>query len=194
MKTILWILSIIIILIVAWYLISPLFRNEVVNDPDPFSLPEPEEFSDMSENDLQKIRDESLEAAAQMPEKEMSEAMPDAEGSVSTDSSGVFKGADSFHRGSGVASILTLPNGESILRLENFSVTNGPDLHILVSEHPDPSSRSEVKQNYIDLGRLKGNAGNQNYSFPEGEDISRFKSVVIYCDPFHVIFATAPLE
>jgi hypothetical protein len=46
---------------------------------------------------------------------------------------------------------------------------------------------------YLDLGSLKGNLGNQNYDIPAGTDINQFKSVVIYCLPFHVVFSTADL-
>ena len=35
--------------------------------------------------------------------------------------------------------------------------------------------------------------GNQNYEVPAGTDVSEYKTVVIYCVPFHVVFATAPL-
>ena len=47
---------------------------------------------------------------------------------------------------------------------------------------------------YVDLGSLKGNRGSQNYDIPPGVDLSSGEwSVVIYCQPFHVIFATAQL-
>jgi hypothetical protein len=36
--------------------------------------------------------------------------------------------------------------------------------------------------------------GNQNYDIPAGTDLSRYQSVVIYCKPFHVVFATATLR
>jgi len=104
---------------------------------------------------------------------------------------GQFQDADSFHHGSGSATIYQLPDGGQVLRFENFSATNGPDLHVLLSEHPAPASRDEVMQGYIDLGSLKGNVGNQNYEIPAGTDISRYNSIVIYCMPFHVVFSTA---
>ena len=88
-----------------------------------------------------------------------------------------------------------MPGGEYLLRLEEFKVTNGPDLRVLLSAHPDPMSRSEVKDDgYVELGKLKGNIGNQNYEIPSGVDISGYRSVVIYCKPFHVIFSVAPLS
>jgi hypothetical protein len=105
---------------------------------------------------------------------------------------GQFQDADSFHQGSGSATIYQLPDGAQILRLEDFSVTNGPDLHVLLATSPAPTGRDDLGD-YLDLGSLKGNVGNQNYEIAASTDLSQFKSVVIYCQPFHVVFATATL-
>jgi hypothetical protein len=67
-------------------------------------------------------------------------------------------------------------------------------LHVILTKHPAPASRSDVGEDYIDLGSLKGNQGNQNYEIPVGTDLSQYQSVVIYCVPFHVVFATATLD
>ena len=107
---------------------------------------------------------------------------------------GSLRDADSFHKGSGNATIYELPDGSRFLRLEEIDVTNGPDLHVLLSAHPNPDSRNEVKDlGYVDLGKLKGNIGNQNYEIPAELDVAAYSSVVIYCQPFHVIFSVAPL-
>jgi hypothetical protein len=100
-------------------------------------------------------------------------------------------GADSFHQGSGQATIYQLPEGGHVLRFEEFDVTNGPDLHVILVKNPSPVSSADVGDDYIDLGSLKGNIGNQNYDIPAGVDLSQYQSVVIYCVPFHVVFATA---
>ena len=108
---------------------------------------------------------------------------------------GEFRDADQFHRGSGRATLYRLSDNSIVLRLEDFMVTNGPELHVLLSTHPDPRSRAEVMNaGYVDLGDLKGNIGNQNYEVANGIDISNYSSVVIYCKPFHVIFSVAPLS
>ena len=109
--------------------------------------------------------------------------------------SGNFRDADSFHRGSGQATIYQLPNGSHLLRLEDFMVTNGPDLRVLLAEPGDPMSRDELQSGgYTHLAKLKGNRGNQNYEIPADIDLSEQNSVIIYCMPFHVIFSVAPLE
>jgi hypothetical protein len=110
-------------------------------------------------------------------------------------SKGTFQGADRFHQGSGEATIYRAPDGSHLLRLENFQVTNGPELHVILSPNPAPESRDDVHQpGYLDLGSLKGNVGNQNYEIPADVDVSALSSVVIYCSPFHVVFSIAPLK
>ena len=107
---------------------------------------------------------------------------------------GDFKDADAFHRGSGQAIIYSAPGGGHLLRLENLDVTNGPALHVILSTHEDPTRGDEVKlPGYADLGPLKGNRGNQNYTIPENVDVSAIRSVVIYCKPFSVVFSVATL-
>lgn len=108
---------------------------------------------------------------------------------------GDFRDADNFHKGSGKATIYQGPDGSRLLRLEEFSVTNGPELHVILSPHPDPGTSGDVKTDgYVDLGKIKGNKGNQNYPIPDGVDTSRMESVIIYCKPFNVIFSVAALS
>ncbi|MEM7734225.1 MAG: DM13 domain-containing protein [Deinococcota bacterium] len=102
---------------------------------------------------------------------------------------GSFMDADNFHRGEGTA--LVFAQGEQqVLRFEDFRVTNGPDLHVLLVENIDGRSHDELG-NTLDLGQLKGNVGSQNYVIPEGTDLSQYTGVMIYCVPFSVTFATA---
>ncbi len=106
---------------------------------------------------------------------------------------GSFVGADDFHKGSGTA-VIVRAGTQRGLRFENFQVTNGPDLYVYLAVHPEPRSRQEVAQGYVSLGKLKGNIGAQNYEIPARTDLAKYRSVVIYCQPFHVVFATATLQ
>ncbi len=101
---------------------------------------------------------------------------------------GEFQDADAAHRGSGTATVLQGPSGGAVLRLENFSVTNGPDLFVVLSPSPD-----EYVEGAINLGDLKATDGNFNYEIPAGTDLSKFQSVVIWCRQFDVTFAFASL-
>ena len=108
---------------------------------------------------------------------------------------GMFRDADSFHKGEGSATLYELPDGSHVLRFEDFRVTNGPDLRVILASHPDPMSRGNVHSGeYVELGKLKGNIGNQNYPLPEGLSPDDYNSVIIYCKPFQVIFSVAPLS
>jgi Electron transfer DM13 len=180
--------SVIVLGWMSWYLASPLFIDEVVDEEFPIAAPGEEALAQVSE------KDEAV-AAEEMPEQKMAEPMPETEADTPTlIGQGQFQDGDSFHKGSGTAIIYQVPEGEHLLRFENFSATNGPDLHVLLVEHASPASRDEIMAGYLDLGALKGNIGNQNYEIPAGTDLSKYKSVVIYCMPFHVIFATASLN
>jgi len=105
---------------------------------------------------------------------------------------GAFIGADALHRGSGTAKIITDSSGKKILRLEeDFSVTNGPDLYVYLTKNENPSSEDDLGD-LINLGRLKGNQGSQNYE--TNVDIDAYNTVVIWCQQFGVLFAHAVLK
>ena len=96
-------------------------------------------------------------------------------------------------RAAASAKLYDIPAIGRVLRFEEFRATNGPDLHVLLAAAPLPTNRHDLGE-YIDLGSLKGNVGDQNYDIPEDVDVARYASVVIYCKPFHVVFATATLN
>lgn len=171
------------VLALGWWLGSPLFLDETVDEEFPMSA-DAEIPDDMSQEDVEK----EMEAAAAEPDTAASDDMPDEDEPVSV-VAGEFEDYDNSHRGSGTATVYELDDGSHVLRLENFEVTNGPDLHVLLvkSENPEDMTGS------VDLGSLKGNIGDQNYEIPEGIDPSEFGSVIIYCQPFHVVFSVATL-
>jgi hypothetical protein len=97
------------------------------------------------------------------------------------------------HSVSGRASLLEIDEGQRYLRLEEFMVENGPDLRVYLSAAPSRADPSSFSQDFLDLGALKGNVGDQNYRIPSGTDLNRFMSAVIWCRRFSVGFAVAPL-
>ena len=107
---------------------------------------------------------------------------------------GSFTRIDRLHSAEGSATIYRLADGKLVLRLENFTAQNGPDLYVGFSGHAIPRSNAELMDNgYLELGRLKASSGNQNYELPAGFDLGQFKSVTIYCRAFSVVFSTAEL-
>jgi hypothetical protein len=100
--------------------------------------------------------------------------------------SGAFGGI-SRYRVSGLAQVIE-GGGERVLRFEEgFSSTNGPDLFVWLVRGGDVND-------YVDLGRLKGNLGSQNYTIPEGVDLAQYDQVLIWCRAFRVLFGSATLE
>src|SRR5690606_33424221 len=104
---------------------------------------------------------------------------------------GMFTEIDLIHKGSGLALIYPETAEGPILRLENFNVTRGPDLHVYLSRNADVKSTADLGS-YHDLGPLKSSKGNQNYQLPSNHE--GFKSVVIWCRAFGVLFSSATLQ
>ena len=97
------------------------------------------------------------------------------------------------HQSRGTVVLIELPGGGRILRLENLATSNGPDLRVYLSTTPASADWHGYDRDYVDLGALKGNLGNQNYALPNGVDLARYRSAVIWCRQFSVGFAVAPL-
>ena len=103
---------------------------------------------------------------------------------------GMFEGADDFHFGRGDALIVETAKDTRVLRFENFSVRNGPDLYVYLSKDASGKKVEEA----LNLGRLKATDGAFNYEIPAGIDLAGVKSVVVWCRQFDVLFAVAPLS
>jgi hypothetical protein len=95
------------------------------------------------------------------------------------------------HETTGTASVVELGDGRLFLRFEDLRTSDGPDLRVYLSEIPASDDWRAYGERFIDLGALKGNIGNQNYSIPAGTDVSRFESAVIWCRRFTVGFGVA---
>ena len=93
---------------------------------------------------------------------------------------------DGFHKAAGAAKVINLADGKSFLRFENLKTTNGPDLYVYLSTGKDVSD-------IVNLGRLKGNIGNQNYEIPTGTDLAKYNTVLIWCKAFSTLFGSAKL-
>ena len=103
---------------------------------------------------------------------------------------GEFQGRDDAHQGSGTAQIVQ--EGERrVLRLQNFSSTEGPDLYVYLVENPDTFDADAIGE-FLDLGLLKATTGDQEYEIPAGADLSKYGGVQVYCLSFRFIFSNAP--
>lgn len=149
----------------AIYAISPYFTGTTIDEPSPAIQSGEEEIPwDLMEY----LRDEDNDT--------MTEEL-----------SGRFQSAgDGIHNASGKATVLYLEDETAVLRFENFRVTNGPDLYVYLATDKNAS-------NYVELGKLKANSGNQNYELPADIDLSKYNNVIIWCKAFGVYFGGAEI-
>ena len=214
------ILTVIIVVVAAVaihfgiYTISPLFISNTVNEPLPTTtaaivnkkaaVQEYQKFISMNEQDR-------MNAAKHMNQTEKNMVMIGADqinntinenamtlGTIKQQQvnatitskirTGTFIGAgDGFHNAEGLAKVIPLGQGSIVIRLENFKSTNGPNVHLYMST-------DKAASNFIDLGRLKANNGNQNYNIPNGTDLVKYNMVSIWCKDFSVLFGSAELK
>jgi hypothetical protein len=108
---------------------------------------------------------------------------------------GTFHGK--VHSTSGRATIYQEEDGKLVLRMTNFKTSNGPDVHVILiaaKDADDDANFLKSSTDRVELGKLKGNEGDQNYEIPGGTDLSKFQTVSVYCERFNANFGAAPLE
>ena len=159
-------LFVLIVVSVAWYALSPLFQNKVVNDVLPESVPQ-------------------VNPAEKMPSIAVGESNPN--GNAQPLISASFPIIDTpAHPASGTVRIVRGAD-ETILRYENYKTINGPDLKVYLAKD------LEAKE-YVDLGPIKGTEGNINYTIPKDVDISQYRYALTWCEDFSVLFNSADLS
>jgi len=98
------------------------------------------------------------------------------------------------HETAGQATVYRLEGGKRLLRLTTFRTSNGPDVHVYLVAAANVAADDDVKRaDVIDLGEIKGNIGDQNYELPAGTDLSKYRSVSVWCKRFGVNFGSARL-
>ncbi|MDO9455743.1 DM13 domain-containing protein [Nocardioides sp.] len=105
---------------------------------------------------------------------------------------GAFEDAE--HETSGTAFVVETAGGDRYLRVEGLATSDGPDLHVALSDAPSGGSWGSYDDGrYVELGDLKATHGNHNYAIPDDVDLDDLTTAVIWCDRFDVAFGTAPL-
>jgi hypothetical protein len=139
-----------------------------------------EESETMEKSDTMMEESETMEKSDTM--------MEESEPAPLTVLTGNFVGVnDGIHNAEGIAKVVPLEDGSKILRLEDFKSTNGPDLYVYLAT-------DEKATDYVSLGQLKANIGNQNYEIPEGTDLSKYDTALVWCKQFSVLFGHADLS
>ena len=172
-----WFITIaaIIVLVIAWYLISPAFRTVELQETSPIV----NDALDTMTTEQKAEFDQAVEAS-QSETKEMEEVMPQT---ATILSQGTFEPRAHEVEGSAV---LIQSDGEKILRFEDFDTINGPRLHVYLSTDLGTDD-------FIDLGPLKATKGNFNYELDPSIDTSKYNKVLVWCVPFSVLFSYAEI-
>lgn len=98
------------------------------------------------------------------------------------------------HATKGTAALYGSP-GAYTLRLTNFSTSNGPDVHVYTVQGAQGNDDAKIKGGgFLDLGTIKGNIGDQNYSLPANFDAHKYGAVSIWCKRFAANFGSASLK
>ena len=194
--------AIVIIIGVSAFYLASLFISTEIDEPLPEGAEIPPSSSNQFEEFMVMSEQERIEAGNQMNEQEENQIMVEfagmntsidesiSQGSETNDSllTGSFVGVgDGIHDAQGVAKVIPVEGGDNVLRLEDLVVTNGPDLYVYLSTDKSASD-------FVNLGRLKANIGNQNYPIPEGTDMTKYYTVLIWCKAFSVLFGSADLK
>lgn len=200
--------AVLVVAPVAWYLGSPLFINHVVDEA--FPAPTPASGVVPTTVAVPTIASPPpVAVATRVPPAAAGDVAPTAPAVLPTATArpmaaaaepvelqrGHFTIVDALHRAEGQATVYRLPDGQRLLRFQDFKSANGPGLYVYLSGHPMPRDNQQFHTaGAVEIAPLKANIGNQNYTLPADLDLSRFKSVVIYCKPFGVVFSTAELS
>ncbi len=108
--------------------------------------------------------------------------------------SGDFQELDALHWGAGKVTIYELPDARRILRFEDFVSARCRDVRVYLAQDPQPLSALQLEQGSLDLGRLKGNIGNQYYFLPADHDLSVYQSAAVFCQQFSTMITVARLR
>jgi hypothetical protein len=192
-KSLIVIVGVLVFGFVSAFALSPYFTESSIDEEVPMGAliqPDTEEetMSDTMEEETMSDTMEEETMSDTMEEETMSDTME--EETMKTHSisySGVFVGVgDGIHDAQGKAYTIPLEDGRDFLRLENFKSTNGPDLYVYLSTDKDASE-------FVNLGKLKANSGNQNYEIPNKVNLVEYNQVLIWCKAFGVLFGSAEI-
>lgn len=170
--------------------VHTLFIDDKVNEENPFAA-----------EDSPSGTDETDEAPDDSPDEQDAPAITEGTADDTTDdmteepvvetlADGSF--VDRSHPAEGRAVVLS-DGDRRFLRFEEFATDNGPDLFVYLSTAPPDAPEGDFDDDFVDLGRLKGNIGDQNYEIPADVDLGEHTTVVIWCKRFSVAFGAAPL-
>lgn len=79
---------------------------------------------------------------------------------------------------------------------DNFQAKPGPDLKIVFSVLPleKVNSKNAIQQESLVIGLLKNNKGEQSFMLPENFDISKYKTLLVHCEKYALLWGGGSLQ
>lgn len=95
----------------------------------------------------------------------------------------------------GMAWIVKRGDGFVLVFGDDFHVDAGPSLSVFLSPTGNPTAETlQATKGVLEVGPLVATDGGQSYTLPQGIDMTKYQSIVIYNKPFRAMFAVAPIE
>jgi hypothetical protein len=151
----------------GWWTISPLFLTTTLNEELPVRA-----------------------TATVAPAASIATATAAAPAGPKVLAMGQLQRVDDLHRGTGPVTLVEV-DGKTFVRFENVAIQNGPDLHVYLARGMG-GAYDGGRDLY--LGALKATNGSFNYELPGGTPLGDYKSVVVWCRAFTVLFTWADLR
>ncbi len=182
MKKIIITIVVLAVLGVAYWLLSPFWRNVTLDEGLPGAGATPiiqDNLSMMDASTKADFEEQTMKMEGEAMMK--SDAMPENQPTIVSRASMIARA----HEVSGEA-LLVQAGSEAYLRFENLKTINGPDLRIYLGAGLNTDD-------FVDLGPIRATEGNVNYAIPAGTDLSKYKNAMIWCRTFGVLFSYASL-
>lgn len=169
----------VVVLGIAWYLVSPLWRNLTLQEELPGT-------SGATIKDSLATMDAATKADFEAQTNKMKDAIIEMDDAMPTGQPVVVSRSDMVAAAHGVSgqALVVKSGGQNFLRFENFRTINGPDLRIYLSTGLNDDD-------IADLGPIRATEGNVNYAIPAGSDLSKYNHAMIWCRTFGVLFSYA---
>jgi hypothetical protein len=164
------IVAAVLLVIIGWYLGSPLFIRTTVNEPLPtLAVGTARVTTGPTSTPLAVLSEGAL---------------------TSVIARGALQSVDSLHNGTGAVTLVRV-GVQWFLRFEDVAITNAPDVHVYLSRE---TGGRWAEATSVYLGPLKATNGSFNFEIPIGTDLAPVRSVVVWCRAFAVLVTWADLS
>ena len=176
---------------IGWILVSPLFlEGETLNEelPDVIDVVDNSTVTTDENNDMQNTSTVMENETITMTDSNRSSSR------FTLISQGELQRLDSVHHGSGIVQLVKNNELSSYsIFFRDVVIANGPGLEVYLATVAT-GQEFNGEGDYTDLGKLRAQKGNFSMDVPEGVDPTEYNTLVVWCDPFNVLFTYATLD